>query len=95
MATHKLKTWPDPFNEVWQGRKLFEWRKDDRGFAVGDLVRLDEWSPDTGDYSGRIVMASITYILRGPAFDVPDGHAVLSLRLLDRVERGQDRGLPR
>jgi hypothetical protein len=45
MQLHTLKTWPDQFTAVADGSKTFEVRYDDRGFAVGDLLRLAEWDP--------------------------------------------------
>lgn len=40
MTIHELKTWPDFFRDVADGRKKFEIRKDDRDYKVGDLLRL-------------------------------------------------------
>jgi hypothetical protein len=41
--THKLKTWPEFFKAILAGDKTFEIRKDDRGFKVGDTLRLLEF----------------------------------------------------
>lgn len=41
---HDLKTAPEHFEAVWSGAKTAELRKDDRGFSVGDVLRLREWS---------------------------------------------------
>lgn len=38
-----MKTWPEPFYRVWAGEKHHEVRKDDRGYAVGDLLLLREF----------------------------------------------------
>lgn len=43
--THDLKTWPDGFQAVVEGRKLHETRTDDRHFQVGDELLLREWIP--------------------------------------------------
>lgn len=86
--THELKTWPHPFQAVLDGRKPFEWRRDDRGFGVGDTLVLSEWDPawrsPVGEgqrvgYTGRKVEVEVTYILRG-AFGVPEGYVVMGIR---------------
>jgi hypothetical protein len=40
MKEHELKTDPQVFDDVVGGRKTFEIRKDDRGFEVGDSLKL-------------------------------------------------------
>ena len=45
MTVHLLKCWPAPFAALRSGAKKHEVRKDDRAFAVGDVLRLDEWRP--------------------------------------------------
>ena len=80
MKTHELKTWPGSFQAVWDGDKTAEFRLDDRGFEVGDTLVLKEWGPIKKEYSGRIICAIITHILRGPGFGFPKGYAMLSLR---------------
>lgn len=46
MKTHELKTWPTYFEAVADGRKTFEARRDDRGYEIGDVLHLREWSPE-------------------------------------------------
>ncbi len=68
MTEHELKTWPEYFAAVWDGRKTFELRRDDgRGFAVGDVLWLREWRPTDQEYTDRHVRARVTYVLRGTA----------------------------
>jgi hypothetical protein len=76
---HDLKTWPDAFQAVWDGRKTAEFRRDDRGFDVGDVLRLREWDPKTSLYSGRAIEARITHISPGGRSGIPEGFAMLSL----------------
>ena len=59
-VVHDLKTIQPYFDEVAAGRKRFEIRFDDRGFAVGDWLCLKEWTGQ--DYTGREVYAKILYI---------------------------------
>lgn len=59
---HDLKTWPRFFNELWQGRKHTEFRRHDRDFRVGDLLRLREYNPDTKEYSGRELIRRVRYL---------------------------------
>lgn len=77
MKLHYLKTWPKEFIQLWLGLKRFEFRKDDRGFEVGDQLCLMEWHSETG-YTGRYVLSSITYILSS-GYGMPGGYVVMSL----------------
>jgi hypothetical protein len=81
---HELKTWPDEFMAVRTGFKTHEFRKDDRDYCAGDILNLREWSPERG-YSGDSVSVRVTYIGRD-GFGIPEGYAVLSIRLLDQRE---------
>ncbi len=80
---HHLKTWPQFFKAVAFGCKTFEWRKDDRGFEVGHFLVLEEWDPEKAEYTGRQLLARVTYVLRD-GFDITPGYAVLGLRVLDQ-----------
>lgn len=68
---HELKCWTQYFEAVWDGRKRFESRSNDRepGFAVGDELWLREWEPsattvyDQGRYTGRTINAKVEYLL--------------------------------
>jgi hypothetical protein len=87
---HELKCWPSPFSALRAGVKRHEYRLDDRGFSVGDTLVIREWDPGTSTYTGRALVAEVTYISRGPDFGIPEGHAVLSVRLvadLGKVDR--------
>ena len=79
MTVHELKCMPPHFQHVWDDLKLFEVRKDDRGFQPGDQLLLREWADATG-YSGRMARRSIIYVLRdGTRFGLQDGYVVLGL----------------
>lgn len=59
---HKLKIQSEYFNAVCNGKKSFEIRKNDRDFKVGDLLLLQEFLPETQEYTGRVVERKVTYI---------------------------------
>lgn len=78
MVVHDLKIEPKYFESVINGIKIFELRKNDRNFQVNDLVRLREFS--NGEYTGRVIEKSITYILQGGCYGLEEGYVILSIR---------------
>lgn len=78
---HDLKTWPDPFQAVLEGRKRFELRVNDRGFRTGDVLILREWDPACLLYSGRWIRALVTYMAEAPAWGLPAGMCIMSIRV--------------
>ena len=83
-VVHDLKVWPEFFAALWDGSKVFEWRKDDRDYRVGDVLILREWSEATG-YTGRGTKRTIGYILRD-RMGMPSGFAVLGFNETARVD---------
>jgi len=79
MKTHDLKIWPEPFRAVKERIKKFEIRKDDRGFEEGDFLRLNEFNPETEEYTGDWEIFEASYILRDPEFGIKKGYCVISL----------------
>lgn len=76
-TTHNLKTWPEYFAAMKLGIKKFELRVNDRNFKVGDILRLEEWHPDVGEYTGRSMLVRVTFLIQG-AFGLPDNTCVMS-----------------
>jgi hypothetical protein len=79
---HELKTWPEFYERIISGEKTFEVRKDDRGFRVGDVLRLREWrrlsiDPTYGSYTGRETLRPVTYVLSGWGLDL--GYVCMAL----------------
>src|SRR5690606_23259724 len=52
-------------------------RRDDRGFRLGDTLVLAEQRPD--QFTGRIVRARVTHIVRGPEYGIPSGFVMMSI----------------
>lgn len=63
--THELKTLSQHFEAIASGTKRFELRRNDRGFGVGDNLRLRECIGivDGMLYSGRELTVRVTQIL--------------------------------
>lgn len=79
--THTLKTWPEYFREVKDGRKTFEIRKNDRNFQVGDTLLLQEYMPDEDDFTGRDILVSVNYILEGFC-GLQDGYVAMGISII-------------
>lgn len=95
MTEHDLKSWPEFFGPILSGAKTFELRKNDRGYKVGDLLRLREYEPVIGEwdnrhgagtYTGREIVKRVSYIMDGvgtggiaPLKGLASGYCILGL----------------
>lgn len=75
MTVHVLKCDHEPFTALWDGVKTCEVRKDDRGYAVDDTLKLIE--REHGIQTGRCMFARVLHIQRG--YGLPDDVVVLSV----------------
>ena len=64
MKEIRKKIWPEYFEKVKSGEKNFEFRKDEDGVKVGDVLILEEWIPETKKYTGRSVRRTARYVIR-------------------------------
>lgn len=80
---HELKCYPDYFMEVWEGRKTFELRLNDRDFQQGDLIWLRAWNPSTQTYTGKELTRRAGYIMYGGVFGLPADMCIISLLEID------------
>jgi hypothetical protein len=79
---HRLKTWPGYFQAIVAEVKTFELRQDDRPYAVGDRLILQEYDPEVRGYTGASAGRTVTYVLRGPEaeqFGLSPGYCILGL----------------
>jgi hypothetical protein len=76
---HVLKTWPEYFVAIIEGRKTFEIRKNDRGFSEGDLVVLKEFNPIKQIYTGRYAEYRIGCVVDIREFGLQIGYCAFSL----------------
>ncbi len=76
---HALKQHPQHFKPVVSGEKLFEVKKNDRDFQVGDLLALNEYDPETKSYTGNSCIVYVDYILNDPEY-CKEGYVVMSIK---------------
>lgn len=98
---HVLKTWPSYFAAIASGVTTFEVRVNDRDFAVGDVLRLQEFDPAAPParmdrsggvldrrYSGREAFRRVTYVLAGGQHGIMPGYCVMGLAEVDPAPAG-------
>lgn len=72
---HVLKILPEYHEAVAKGDKTFEIRKNDRGFKVGDWIKLLEY--DGEKFTGNYVNAQITYLTN---YEQKEDYVVFSIK---------------
>lgn len=78
---HVLKCLEPYYYEVYNGRKNFEIRKDDREFeyAIGDSLAL--YQVVHGIITGNYVIRKVTYVLRfAEDYGLKPGYVILSIK---------------
>ena len=64
MAIIKKKAWPEIFELMASGKKRFDLRVADFDIKEGDTLILEEWNPETKQYTGRKIEKVVDYILQ-------------------------------
>lgn len=64
MSTINKKIWPEYFVAIVSGKKKFELRLNDFEIKEGDTLLLEEWDPQTSQYTGRKIEKKVTYVLK-------------------------------
>ena len=78
MVQHKLKTWQPWFKDTLEGRKRFEYRKNDRDFQEGDDLFLEEYDPRVKSYTGGVFVVSVEYIVENCP-GLPKGYCIMGI----------------
>lgn len=80
---HILKTDPEYFQNIVDGIKKFEIRKNDRNFQVGDYILLFEYDRQNDVFSNRYLLIQISYLLTNvPEFGLYDGYCVFGFEII-------------
>jgi ASC-1-like (ASCH) protein len=56
------KVWPEYFKQIMDGKKTFELRLNDFDISEGDTIILNEWDPETKEYTGRTLEKQVGYV---------------------------------
>jgi hypothetical protein len=86
--SNELKTLAPYFYAVRDGSKTFELRKNDRGFKVGDNIKLVEYDPVNDLYSGEEIRITVTYILENYG-GIQPGWCILGFFMFDNGLSGK------
>jgi len=74
---HYLKILPQYFHEVMVGQKTAQLRNNDRHFAIGDTLELQEYDPKRKVYTGHAVTVIVTDLIKECA-GLCRGYCILS-----------------
>lgn len=83
MLTHRIKCERQYFQATKRGDKLFEVRRNDRSYDVGDILELIEIGSD-GVESGETLRCRVTYHLHGGQFGIAPTCCVLGIQLCNK-----------
>lgn len=82
VKVHALKAWPHFFDALATGKKLFEVRRNDRHYKIGDLLQINKYDPSYGNVPGETPLSfEVTFVLDSEDFPaIMPGFVVLSLK---------------
>lgn len=85
--THEVKIASSYYEDIISGKKKFELRKNDRGYKVGDSLKMLEF--DEGKHTGRTIDADIIYMLEDYT-GLEEGYCILGIDVTEySARRGQ------
>lgn len=76
---HQIRLAKPYFDDVANGIKTFELRKNDRGYKKGDILEMMEFAD--GKNTGRMVKVLVTYILEDYT-GIEDGYCIMATKLM-------------
>ena len=59
---HEKKVWPEFFQAILDGKKTYECCLADWECNPGDILVLQEWNPETKQFTGRTLEKEIIYV---------------------------------
>lgn len=76
---HRLKDHPEYFQQTLDGCKPWEFRVNDRDFQPGDMLLLEEYIPDSKEYTGRWIEERVLSVNVGGV--IPAGHVIMTVEV--------------
>jgi hypothetical protein len=64
MAVVTKKAWPELFQAVLDGNKKFDLRLADVDIKEGDILLLEEYNPETKEYTGRKIEKKANFVMK-------------------------------
>ena len=80
---HQIRLAKSYFDDVANGIKTFELRKNDRGYKKGDILEMMEFAD--GKNTGRTVKVLVTYILEDYT-GIEDGYCIMATKIIKEEE---------
>lgn len=89
---HDVKSWGMFYQDIKTGERTSDIRKNDRRYAVGDVMNLKEYDPVTATYTGDSQKVKITYLQCNKSNPcaisreaLSDDYVVLSIKKIDET----------
>lgn len=77
MAEIKKKTWPKYFQKILEGKKKFDLRLADFELHEGDTLVLEEYNPETKEYTGRNIKKKVKFVTK---FNPTEAHSLEEIK---------------
>jgi len=61
---HTKKVWPEYFQKILDDKKTYELRLADWECNEGDILILQEWNPETKEYTGREIKKTVGTVIK-------------------------------
>lgn len=85
MVEIKKKIWPKYFEEILEGKRKFEMRLADFDIKKGDILVLEEYNPETKEYTGRVVKKEVNFLSK---FNPTEAHTIEEIKKFGFFEIG-------
>lgn len=83
---HELKIDPERLAEIIVGTKTHEIRVFDRGFQVGNVLKLNAYDRSTNTWAGQFAIVKVTNITTPGSYGLPENVGAMSIVLMDALD---------